>query len=235
MIILETIRTHRKFFNFKHPKIYMYIGLFVAFMAVIAIIIIKDEADFDSLSNTFYTISTVAFLFFSISGLLNRFLKDDILITKTGKIKVTTAAFLIDEITIPFEEVTVLDCNILDYSGRTSNSGILTSMYSAGTDNFITIKTENTEIKKQVLINSDREIALLFNFLGNQIVLDKFSKMNPKKMIGTFTADFRKTEKARNYIAKEIKNGTLKTTEGLLMMNYASDNEAKELRAAYNL
>ncbi|WP_298763307.1 hypothetical protein [uncultured Polaribacter sp.] len=235
MIILETIKTHKKFFNFKHPKIYMYLGLFAAFIAVIVIIIIRDETDFDGLMNTFYTISTVAFMFFSISGLLNRFLKDDILITKTGTIKIGTTAFVIDELTIPFSEVNKIELNITDYSGKTSNQNILTSMYSAGTDNYFSISTSKTIIKKQVLINSEREIPLLFNFLANQIIQEKFTEINPKQTIHFFTSEFRKTDKARDYIAKQIKNGTLKPTEGLLMMNYTSDKEVKELREKYTL
>lgn len=236
MIILETIKTEKKFFNFKHPKIYMYLGVIVAFIAVLFVVFNDGDQDFNSLKNVFYQISFAALVLFSISSVINKFFKEDIIITKTGKIKITENAFLVNDIEISFKEITHLDLNITDYAGNTTqNTSTFNNMFSAGTQNYISIIFKHQQIKKQVLINSEREIALLFSFLSSLIIQEKFTEINPKQTIHFFTSEFRKTDKARDYIAKQIKNGTLKPTEGLLMMNYTSDKEVKELRKKYNL
>lgn len=236
MIILETIKTHKKFFNFKHPKIYMYLGVFVAFIAVLFVVFNYRDRDFNSLKNIFYLITFAALVLFTISSVLNKFFKEDIITTKIGKIKITENAFLVNDIKIPFEEITRLELDIPAYDTDTSqNTYTFNTLLSPETQNYISVKSKHQNIKKQVLINSEREIPLLFNFLANQIIQEKFTEINPKQTIHFFTSEFRKTDKARDYIAKQIKNGTLKPTEGLLMMNYTSDKEVKELKEKYTL
>lgn len=236
MIILETIQTAKKFFNFKHPKIYMYFGVFIAFLAIVSIVFNNNSKNFKDFTSAFYQLSFIAFIIFSISSILNKFFKEDINIIKTGTIKIIENDFLIDEIKIPFNTVTYLDFNIADYAGNSKqNTSNFNAMFSAGTQNYVSIISKNEKIKKQVLINAEREIPLLFNFLADQIIKEKFTKVAPKNLISVFTNDFKKTEKARDYIAKQIKNKVLKPTEGLLMMNYTSDKEVKKLREKYNL
>ena len=62
-----------------------------------------------------------------------------------------------------------------------------------------------------------------------------FPKVKPRKLMNLVSLDIRKDEVSRNYVAQKIKERKLNVTEGLLMMNYSSDKEAKELRRRYNL
>lgn len=59
--------------------------------------------------------------------------------------------------------------------------------------------------------------------------------MNLKKLLAIFKDDFKKTDEARNFIADKIKDQKINKTEGLLLMNYTSDDEVKILRKKYNI
>ena len=207
MIILETIKVKKRFFNFKHPKSYMYLAIGVGFFAMLIIIFNHKYLNFKEVSSIFYPLFGLAVILYFISGILNNFSKEDVEIIKTGKIKISTESFLIDKLEIPFFEIVKLTLVTQDYEGNTKYSGSsFNSMFSAGVDNYIAIATKNQKFKKKVLINSYREIHLLHDFISNQIIKDKFPIVDPKILIAIFTDDFKRTEEARNYIATQIKN-----------------------------
>ena len=233
-MVLDTITTEEKLLNFNHPKTYTYLSLGIGMVAVIILLINKEYFEIDFIEVFFSTLAIISFIDFTFSQFITLFSKEDILIKKTGKLKITPDEFIIDNEQINYEEVLSLKINFDDYEGRVTNyNSSMDPMYSKGTDNYFKVKIIDKKIEKQILVQSMREMILVYDFLSNQIVKNKFKKVNPRQLIAIFRDDFKKTDEARNYIATLIKEKKLNTTEGLLMMNYSSDKEAKDLRKKY--
>jgi hypothetical protein len=233
-MVLDTITTEEKLLNFNHPKTYTYLSLGIGMVAVIILLINKEFFEIDFIEVFFSTLAIISFIIFAFSQFITLFSKEDILIKKTGKLKITPDEFIIDNEQINYEEVLSLKINFDDYEGRVTNyNSSMDPMYSKGTDNYFKVKIIDKKIEKQILVQSMREMILVYDFLSNQIVKNKFKKVNPRQLIAIFRDDFKKTDEARNYIATLIKEKKLNTTEGLLMMNYSSDKEAKDLRKKY--
>ena len=235
-MVFDTIITKEKFFNFEHPKTYTYLGIAISMISFLIILINKKYLGFNFLETIFFPLAVVSFIVYAISQFFTLFSKEDILITYTGNLKITEDEFIIDKEKINFSDIISIQLSVDDYEGRTKNTYSKTEpMYSKGIENFVKLATINKKIEKQIQICSLRETHLIVDFIAAQIVKNKFAKANTKQLIAIFSDSFKKTDDARNYIANQIKNRKIKTVEGLLMMNYASDKEAKELREKYNL
>jgi hypothetical protein len=234
-MVFDTITTEEKFFNFEHPKTYTYLGLTIGMFACIIISINKVYLEFDFIETIFYPVAVISFITFIASVFFTMFSKEDILINYTGYLKITSDEFIIDKEKINFTDVISIKLSVDDYEGKAKNThSSIKPMYSIGVNNFVEISTDDKKIEKQIQICSLRETHLISDFLSAQIVKNKFTRANPKQLIAIFTDKFKKTAAARNYIAEQIKNKKIKTVEGLLMMNYSSDEEVKELRKKYN-
>ncbi|WP_237589981.1 hypothetical protein [Polaribacter sargassicola] len=208
----------------------------IAMFSFLIILINKEYLGFDFLETVFFPIAIVSFIVFSISQFITMFSKEDIDITYTGKLKITEDEFIIDKEKISFTDIISIKLSVDDYKGRLKNTHSNTEpMYSKGVENFVMIYTVDKKIEKQIQVCNLRETHLISDFIAAQIVKNKFIKVKPKQLITIFSDQFKKTEEARNYIAKQIKNRKIKAVEGLLMMNYSSDKEAKELREKYNI
>jgi hypothetical protein len=233
-MVLDTITTEEKLLNFNHPKTYTYLSLGIGMVAVIILMINNEYFEIDFIENFFFLFAIISFIVFAFSQFITLFSKEDILIKKTGKLKITSDEFIIDNDPINFKEILSLEINFDDYEGRVRNHHSNTEpMYSKGADNYLKVKTIHKKVEKQILLQSLREMNLVYDFLSSQIVKNKFKKVNLRQLIAIFRDDFKKTDEARNYIAALIIEKKLNTTEGLLMMNYSSDKEAKELRKKY--
>jgi len=233
-MVLDTITTEEKFLNFNHPKTYTYLSLGIGMISATILMINNEYFEIDFIENFFFWIAIISFIIFAFSQFITVFSKEDIIIKKTGKLKITSEEFILDNEHFNFKELLSLEINFEDYEGQVTNYHSSTEpMYSKGADNYFKIKTKNKTVKKQILLQSLREMNLVYDFLSNQIVKNKFKKINSRQLIAIFRDDFKKTDEARNYIATLISEKKLNTTEGLLMMNYSSDKEAKELRKKY--
>ena len=74
----------------------------------------------------------------------------------------------------------------------------------------------------------------LSTFLSEFIINDMFKNVsNVKQLTNILPEHFRKMDRSRKYIAELIKKGKLNKTEGLLIMNYSSYEEAQELKKHY--
>ncbi|WP_165731831.1 hypothetical protein [Polaribacter sp. 20A6] len=234
-MVFDTITTEEKFFNFEHPKTYTNLGIAVGMFAFVIISINKVYLEFDFIETVFYPVAVISFIAFIASVFFTMFSKEDILINYTGYLKITSDEFIIDKEKINFTDVVSIKLSVDDYEGRAKNThSSIKPMYSIGVNNFVTISTDDKKIEKKIQVCSLRETHLISDFLAAQIVKNKFPKANPKQLIAIFSDSFKKTEEGRNYIADQIKSNKIKTIEGLLMMNYSSDEEVKELRKKYN-
>lgn len=235
-MIIETIKTEKKLFNFNHPKSYTYLSLALFMATIIVILINKEYFKIRFITNFLYPISFLSSIIFGIAQLFTLFSKEDILIRKTGKIKITADSFIINKEIISFKDIVSINIDATDYEGRLIGTQTsIKPMYSIGVNNFIKFTTRHNKFEQQILISSFRESKLIYNFLSQQIIKNKFLSVSSRQLISIFRDEFKKTEEARNYIAVKIKERKLNKTEGLLMMNYSSDKEVKELRKKYTI
>ena len=234
-MVFDTITTEEKFFNFEHPKTYTNLGIAVGMFAFVIISINKVYLEFDFIETIFYPIAVISFITFIASVFFTMFAKEDILINYTGYLKITSDEFIIDKEKINFTDIISIKLSVDDYEGRAKNThSSIKPMYSIGVNNFVTISTDDKKIEKKIQVCSLRETHLISDFLAAQIVKNKFPKADTKQLIAIFSDSFKKTKEARDYIADQIKSNKIKTIEGLLMMNYSSDEEVKELRKKNN-
>ncbi|MFY9242561.1 MAG: hypothetical protein WAO74_06000 [Polaribacter sp.] len=236
-MVINTIKAKSNFFNFSHPQPYLIFSLGLLLISIVFININDEYLSIDFLNSILTFIVFISGIIFVLSYIILKFSKENLQVVKTGTLKITTEEFIFNgEIKIPFNSVTDIKLITNDYEGKLKNyNNDFNSSYTLGTENFIIIKASKMQIKKQIQLNSERELNLLHDFLSYQIIENKFKNAPVKKLISIFRDNYKSTNEARNFIASKINLGKLNTTEGLLMMNYTSDNEAKELRKKYNL
>ena len=233
---LKTVEIKSNFWSFDHPITYLTLSFGVLVLSISMVSLNSEYLSIEIIDTIFSSLIFISSLILIFSFYILKFSKENIKIIKTGFVKITEDEFIINNVkNIQFNSVTDLSLSITEYRGELKHHNGFGSGLKSGTDNFITITTDTEKIKKRILINSEREVITLNYFLASQIIKNKFPKINIKKLISIFSDDFKKTLDSRNFIASKIKKGEIKTTEGLLMMNYSSDKEAKELRIKYNL
>ena len=67
-----------------------------------------------------------------------------------------------------------------------------------------------------------------------QIVInDKLRNIDGKKSIKLIPKQYKGFEEYREYVGKQLREKKVNCTEGLLLMGYKNDKEAKELREKY--
>ncbi|CAL2077803.1 conserved hypothetical protein [Tenacibaculum sp. 190524A05c] len=221
---LATVHTKSNVLDNRNPLLYFFI--------VIALILLGILIE-------------VSVFLISILGLLALILllissnsKESLTIIETGTIKITGDSFVFNQNEIIyFNQVKHIVLSSKDYQGRPLHhrNSITEGSYSSGTDNYIELITkENQEIKKQFLLTSERQMYALSTFLSEFIINDMFKNVsNVKQLTNILPEHFRKMDRSRKYIAELIKNGKLNKTEGLLIMNYSSYEEAQELKKHY--
>ncbi|MBU3010230.1 hypothetical protein KO506_02335 [Polaribacter vadi] len=233
---LNTVEIKSNFWSFDHPITYLTLSLGILVVSIAMVSLNNEYLSIEIIDTIFSSLIFISGLILIFSFFILKFSKENIKIINTGFLKITEDEFIINNSkNIHFNSVTYLNLSITEYRGELKHHNEFGSGLKSGTDNFITIKTDTEKIKKRILINSEREITTLNYFLASQIIKNKFTKINIKKLISIFSDDFKKTIESRNFMASKIKEGEINSTEGLLMMNYSSDKEAKELRKKYNL
>lgn len=158
-------------------------------------------------------------------------------LSNKGVFQITEDSFIFkyqDE--IPFIEIEVLEFSFYDYYGKYINlTHEVGPIKSIGVDNVLILKTKDYEYSCNFELISKAQSKLLEKEFVKLIFLNSFPKVKPKRLMNLVSLNVRKEEVSRNYIAQKIKERKLNTIEGLLMMNYSSDKEAKELRKKYSL
>lgn len=220
---LATVHTKLNIFDNRNPFLYFILLVALTFLGILI--------EVSSFLIFILGISALILLFISSHS------KESLKIIETGTIKITENSFVINQNEIIYyNQVRHIVLSGEDYQGRPlNNESSITGSYSSGTDNYIELITiENIKIKKQFLLTSKRQMYALSTFLSEFIINDIFKNIsNIKQLTRILPEDFRKYDRSRKYIAQLIKTGKLKKTEGLLIMNYSSYEEAQELKKQY--
>ncbi|CAL2090849.1 conserved protein of unknown function [Tenacibaculum sp. 190524A05c] len=221
---LATVHTKSNVLDNRNPLLYFFI--------VIALILLGILIEVSGFLISILGLLALILLFISSNS------KESLTIIETGTIKITEDSFVFNQNEIIyFNQVRHIVLSSEDYQGRPLHhrNSITEGSYSSGTDNYIELITkENQEIKKQFLLISERQMYALSTFLSEFIINDMFKNVrNVKQLTNILPEHFRKMDRSRKYIAELIKKGKLNKTEGLLIMNYSSYEEAQELKKHY--
>ncbi|KQB41041.1 hypothetical protein [Flavobacterium aquidurense] len=117
------------------------------------------------------------------------------------------------------------------YSGQRNENTRSGPMYSNGVHNLISFDYEDQKISRNFKLDSERHIDELQSALLNIITNEKIPYQ--RKYLNLINKEYRSYMKFELFIAKLIKEKRIECTEGLLLIGYDSDTEAKELRAKY--
>jgi hypothetical protein len=116
------------------------------------------------------------------------------------------------------------------YSGQ-RNDARSGPMYSNGTNNKISFTYENEKIATYFKLDSKRHIDELQSTLLKIITNEKIPYQ--RKYLNLINMEYRSFMQFELFIAKLIKEKRIECTEGLLLIGYDSDKQAKEMRSKY--
>lgn len=234
-VILETYKVKKKLLNLEHPNTYLWIGLFITVLGFI-VRWINEYFNIHFAGAIGYALIFTGTLVLLVSQFFNYFSYQDYALSNKGIIKITSDSIIIDSKVIPFEKVIDFSIHLSGFKGEMSYLHHGTEPWlKLGVENEILIKHSNKTVKRNFQLHEERELKLVQDFMSNIIIKNKLSNVPIKRLVQIFSENFREHSDTRDYLAKKIKTGELNATEGLLMMNYSSDNEAKELKKKYSL
>ncbi|KQO29860.1 hypothetical protein ASF10_04950 [Flavobacterium sp. Leaf82] len=117
------------------------------------------------------------------------------------------------------------------YSGQRNENTNSGPIYSNGINNLISFNYEGEKISRNFKLDSERHIDELQLVLLDIITNEKIPYQ--RNYLNLINTEHRSYIKFELFIAKLIKEKRMECTEGLLLIGYDSDTDAKELRAKY--
>ena len=219
-------------FDFASPTIYHYLSIFFCFLFLTLGLYFEDYSGyFIGWILSFFVLTAF------ITHILFHFSHENLKLTETGIFRIDEEKFIIDnEIEIFFKDVEYFKIGSFDYKGRKKYPRVsLEPNLSLGVNNSLSIVSNDKNISRKFQLIDKRQSWALSNFISRQIIQDKFTKTSTRDILWMVSDDIKKSEEGRKFIVRHIKSGQLNSTEGLLMMGYSSDKEAKDLREKYSL
>ncbi|KFF04772.1 hypothetical protein [Flavobacterium reichenbachii] len=117
------------------------------------------------------------------------------------------------------------------FSGEKTSNHKSGPMYGNGTKNLISFTSEGIKIEKHFQLNSEKHLDQLQEVLLHIITNEKIPYK--RKYLNFINEEYRRFIIFEFFIGKLIKEKRIECTEGLLLIGYDSDKEARELRAKY--
>lgn len=147
-----------------------------------------------------------------------------------GELRVTPEFISVDGEKTFFKEMIDLNVAIGHHRGeRTGRKG--GPAYYQGVDNFISFRVGDQVRKVQFRMTSPQHIALFYNVLIKPICTESIQYQ--RKYLNFFNPEFRKLPLFREFVIRLLRERRIDCTEGLLIIGYSSDAEAKAMRAEY--
>lgn len=229
---VKTYDTKFHFFDFASPTIYHYLSIFFSFLFITLGLYFEDYSRFFIVWLLVFSVLT-AF----ITHVLLNFSHENLKLIETGIVRMDEEKFIIDnEVEIYFKDVEYFNIGTFDYKGRRKYHRVsLEPNLSLGVNNSLTIRFNGKKISRKFQLLDKRQSWAMSTFISRLIVQDKFKNTPPREILWMVSNEVKKSEEGRKFIVGNIKSGQLSATEGLLMMGYNSDKEAKALRTKYSL
>ncbi len=150
-----------------------------------------------------------------------------------GKISFNETSIFINDKTYLFNEIIDFKIGYGNKYGDFTGNTKIGATYSQGLNNSVLFYHDSNYIEVFFQLKTENQLNSLKQDLYFYII-NEVLPLNTR----TFQyvdKKFKHKEEFKNLIHKHIKSGKLSCTEGLLMIGYSSDKEAKELRQRYCL
>lgn len=149
----------------------------------------------------------------------------------TGTISFEEDFLTIDNKQYSFSKIENLILHGNSYSGQRNENTKSGPIYSNGINNLVSFNYEGEKISRNFKLDSEKHIDELQLALLHIITNEKIPYQ--RKYLNLINTEHRSYIKFELFIAKLIKEKRMECTEGLLLIGYDSDDQAKELRTKY--
>lgn len=211
-------------------------GLFLLITSLIFTLIYKQVFHINSGSSILFSIMFLGFLAIIFTYFYQFYDFEKIKNKKNGFLELDTNELVINyNEKIKYEELTDFELLIDAYYNEKINMIYRnpTEKRSLGISNSLTIthksKTRTFNFK---LENKSHQTVLERN-IYHIVIGDKLRNIDGKKSIKLIPKQYKKYEKYREYVGKQLKAKKVNCTEGLLLIGYKSYDEAQELKKKY--
>jgi hypothetical protein len=130
-----------------------------------------------------------------------------------------------------YKDIFNLKVSVGDYYGKPTGNYRYGPNYRNGLSNFISFTVEDEHQEFYFEINAEFLIEYFYNNLVTIICQEKL-KYN-RNYLDSIPSSHRDSTQFQKFMTKLLKEKEISCTEGLLIMGYSSDEEAKEMRAKY--
>lgn len=217
-------------FDFTLSEKLTYYSLFAIISYVLLLLFIETSFGYD-ISKYVYCLLIIPVITYFIGGAIRLNEYENLNGYFEGSISFKEDYLFIDYVEYQYNKIENLILYGNSYSGQRNENTRSGPMYSNGVHNLISFSYDGNKIIRNFKLDSERHIDELQSALLNIITNEKIPYQ--RKYLNLINTEYRSYIKFELFIAKLIKEKRMECKEGLLLIGYDSDNEAKELRAKY--
>ena len=130
-----------------------------------------------------------------------------------------------------YTDISNLKISVGDYYGKPTGNYKYGPSYKNGLSNFISFRVKDEYKEFYFEINAEYYIECFYNNLVDIICQEKIKY--DRNYLDFIPCSHRASNQFQKFITKLLKEKKIGCTEGLLIMGYSSDQEAKDMRAKY--
>lgn len=204
---------------------------FIAIISYLLLLLFIETSFGYSISKYAYSLLIIPVITYFIGGAIRLTEYENLNGSFIGTIFFEDDFLIIDTKQYQYNKIENLILKANSYSGQRNENTRSGPMYSNGVQNSISFVYDGQKIFRNFKLDSERHIDELQSVLLNIITNEKIPYQ--RKYLNLINPEYRLFMKFELFIAKLIKEKRMECTEGLLLIGYDSDKEAKELRAKY--
>ncbi|BFM42726.1 hypothetical protein CFS9_13670 [Flavobacterium sp. CFS9] len=217
-------------FDFTLSEKLTFYSIIAIILYVLLLLFIETSFGYD-ISIYAYYLLIVPIITYIIGGAIRLTEYENINGTFLGTISFEDEFLVIDAKQYQYSKIENLILHGNSYSGQRNENTRSGPMYSNGTNNLISFNYKGEKIWRNFKLDSERHIDELQLALLQIITNEKIPYQ--RKYLNLINLEHRTYIKFELFIAKLIKEKRIECTEGLLLIGYDSDVQAKELREKY--
>jgi hypothetical protein len=207
-----------------------YYSLITIISYVLLLMFIETSFGYD-ISKYAYCLLIVPVIIYLIGGAIRLNEYENLNGSFIGTISFEDNFLIIDTEQYQYNKIENLILHANSYSGQRNENTRSGPMYSNGVQNSISFIYDHQKIFRNFKLDSERHIDELQSVLLDIITNEKIPYQ--RKYLNLINSEYRLFIEFELFVAKLIKEKRMECTEGLLLIGYDSDEEAKELRAKY--
>ncbi|MEN2401373.1 hypothetical protein GKZ90_0016405 [Flavobacterium sp. MC2016-06] len=219
-----------KRFNLTRSEKLSWYSLFVIIAYPLLMILIEKNLSY-KLPQYIYYPAVLAFICYFLSSFLRLTEFENLNGYYEGKISLDEDFLTINDLQYKYADLENLVIYGNSFYGERTTNGRYGPAYTNGIANLISFTCKEAKIELNFQLNSESHIDKLQAALLHIIITEKIPYQ--RNYLNLINKEHRSFMLFELFIAKLIKEKRIECTEGLLLIGYDSDKEAKEMRAKY--